>query len=117
MVEWVRASRRLLRWVVLLEGVQYITGFGLAGWLLFLNAGHAGEAGGVLLLAYWALNLPVLGEEIGRLVRQYPLLRNVTLRLLEPLGAPEDLQIADGKSRIDRPRLQSRREYPWSWTA
>ena len=29
-------------------------------------------------------------EEIGQLVRQYPLLRNVTLRLLEPLGTPED---------------------------
>ncbi len=104
LVEWVRASRRLLRWVVLLEGVQYITGFGLAGWLIFQSAGHAGEAGGVLLLAYWALNLPVLGEEIGRLVRQYPLLRNVTLRLLEPLGAPEELQIADDKLPIDRPQ-------------
>jgi len=104
LVEWVRASRRLLRWVVLLEGVQFITGFGLAGWLLFQSAGHAGEAGGVLLLAFWALNLPVLGEEIGRLVRQYPLLRNVTLRLLEPLGAPEELQIADGMLQMDHPQ-------------
>jgi ATP-binding cassette subfamily B protein len=102
LVEWVRASRRLLRWVVVLEGVQFITGFGLAGWLLYRSAGHSGEAGAVLLMAYWALNLPVLGEEIGRLVRQYPLLRNVTLRLLEPLGAPEELQIAEGKLPTDR---------------
>jgi ATP-binding cassette subfamily B protein len=32
----------------------------------------------------------VLGEEIAMLLRQYPMQRNVTLRLLEPLGAPED---------------------------
>ena len=102
LVEWVRASRRLLRYVVLLEGVQFVSGFGLAGWLLFQSAGHAREAGAVLLLAYLGLNIPVLGEEIGRLVRQYPLLRNVTLRLLEPLGAPEELQIPDGESQINQ---------------
>jgi ATP-binding cassette subfamily B protein len=90
LVEWVRASQRLLRWVVLLEALQLTAGFGLAGWLLGLHAGRTVEAGGLLLLAYWALNLPVLGEEIALLVRQYPLLRNVTLRLLEPLGAPEE---------------------------
>ncbi|HKX29779.1 MAG TPA: ABC transporter ATP-binding protein, partial [Blastocatellia bacterium] len=48
-----------------------------------------------LLMAYWALNLPALGQEIAMLARQYPSQRNVTLRLLEPLGAPEDEQ-ADG---------------------
>ena len=43
-----------------------------------------------LLLVYWALNLPVLGQEVALMARQYPAHRNVTLRLLEPLGAPEE---------------------------
>src|SRR5262249_36135809 len=90
LVEWARASLRLLRWVVLVEGVQAAVGFGLAGWLLFLHAGRAADAGGMLLLAYWALSLPLLGEEIALLARQYPTQRNITLRLLEPLGAPEE---------------------------
>jgi ATP-binding cassette subfamily B protein len=90
LVEWNRASRLQLAWVVGLEGLQTIIGFGLAGLLLFLHAGRAGDAGSLLLLAYWVLNLPVLGEEIALLVRQYPLYRNVTLRLLEPLGAEDD---------------------------
>jgi ATP-binding cassette subfamily B protein len=90
-VEWARASRRLVRWVVAVEGLQMAAGIGLTGWLLLLHAGRAGDTAGALLLAYWALNLPVLGEEIGLLCRQYPGLRNVTLRLLEPLGAPEDV--------------------------
>jgi hypothetical protein len=35
------------------------------------------------LLVYWALNLPVLGQEIALVAWQYPAQRNVTLRLLE----------------------------------
>jgi len=55
-----------------------------------------------LLLAYWALNLPVLGQEIGGLVRQYPFYRNHMLRLLEPLGAPEEVELgADAEAAGD----------------
>ena len=59
-------------------------------WLILLDAGRVVDAGGILLLAYWALNMPLLGEEIALLARQYPLHRSTTLRLLEPLGAPEE---------------------------
>ncbi|HLJ97819.1 MAG TPA: ATP-binding cassette domain-containing protein [Gemmataceae bacterium] len=89
LAEWVRASQRLLRWVVVVEGLQFLTGFGLAGWLLLLHAGRASDVGGALLLAYWALSFPVVGGEICLLFRQYPLHRNTIMRLLEPLGAPE----------------------------
>ena len=89
LVEWARANQRLLSWVVVIEGLQIVIGIALAGWIVRLHAGHAADIGGALLLAYWALSLPVLGEEIALLVRQYPIHRNVTLRLLEPLGAPK----------------------------
>ena len=46
----------------------------------------------MLLVVYWALNLPSLGQEIGTLARQYPYARNLTVRLLDPLGAPEEQQ-------------------------
>ena len=75
----------LQRVVVCGEALQSLTGFGLAAWLLLRHLGQGGESGTVLLLIYWALNLPVLGHEIALLVRQYPLLRNTTLRLFEPL--------------------------------
>jgi ATP-binding cassette subfamily B protein len=90
LVEWARASRRLLRWVVVIEGLQITAGFGLAGWLLLLHVNRLSDAGGALLLAYWTLSLPVLGEEIAALVRQFPMQRNIILRLLEPLGALEE---------------------------
>jgi ATP-binding cassette subfamily B protein len=45
-----------------------------------------------LLLAYWALNLPFIGQDIAQVAWQYPTLRNRTLRLLEPLSAPQDME-------------------------
>jgi ATP-binding cassette subfamily B protein len=89
LVEWARASFRLLCWRVVVDGLQAFIGIGMAAWILMTHASHASDATGVLLLAYWALNIPALGEEIAQLVHQYPSYRNVTLRLLEPLSAPE----------------------------
>jgi ATP-binding cassette subfamily B protein len=94
LVEWTGAGLGFLRAAVAVEAVQSVTGFGLAAWLLFDHLSRSGEVGGVLLLVYWALGLPMLGQQIGLLAQQYPMHRNVTLRALEPLGAPEEM--ADG---------------------
>jgi ATP-binding cassette subfamily B protein len=96
LVEWMRASHDYLRAVVSVEAAQSLIGFGLAGWLLFDHLSRAGASGGVLLMVYWALNLPALGQEIAMLAQQYPSQRNLTLRLLEPLGAPEEEGRGDG---------------------
>ena len=89
LVEWGQASLGLLKTSLWVEGLQMASGFGLAAWLLFQHLMQGGEVGSVLLLVYWALQLPMLGQEISQLARQYPGQRNITLRLLEPLGAPE----------------------------
>ena len=90
MVEWAHAAFALVRAAIWVEAIQQILGFGLAAWLMLDHISHAGETGGALLLVYWALNLPVLGEEIIQFARLYPTYRNITLRLLEPIGALED---------------------------
>jgi len=90
LVEWVRAGFGLQRTAVLVEGLQAFTGVAFAVFLLFGYLSRSADAGGVLLLVYWGLNLPVLAEEVAFFARQYPALRSVTLRLLEPLGAPEE---------------------------
>jgi ABC-type bacteriocin/lantibiotic exporter with double-glycine peptidase domain len=94
LVEWARASFSVQRLVVWVEALQGLTGFGLAAWLMLNHISRAGETGGALLLVYWALNLPGLGEEIAQVARQYPSYRSVTLRLLEPIGALEDTTAA-----------------------
>ncbi len=90
LVEWIRAGLHMQRAVVSVEGVQSLLGFGLAAGLLAAYLARGGEASGALLLTYWALRIPALGQELMLLARQYPGHRNVTLRLLEPLGAREE---------------------------
>jgi ABC-type bacteriocin/lantibiotic exporter with double-glycine peptidase domain len=92
LVEWMRTGFGLQRLVVAAEGVQSLVGFGLAVWLLMGYLGRGGEASVVLLLVYWTLNLPALGQDMALIAQQYPAQRNVTLRLLEPLGAREETE-------------------------
>jgi ABC-type bacteriocin/lantibiotic exporter with double-glycine peptidase domain len=90
LVEWARASFGLQKMVARVESLQALTGFALAAWLMFAYVSRSGEVSGALLLVYWSLNIPALGEEIAQAARQYPWQRNATLRLLEPLGTPDE---------------------------
>jgi len=87
--QWARAGIALQSAVVAVEGLQLVCGLGLATWIVAAHAGRGGEASIVLLLVYWVLHVPALGQDLALAARQYPELRNLTLRLLEPLGAPE----------------------------
>ena len=95
--EWLRAARGALVATLTAEAVQSLVGFGLAVWLLLdffgrraTGAGTVTDAGTALLVVYWALSLPALGQELALLAQQIPAQRNLTLRLIEPLGAPEE---------------------------
>ena len=102
LLDWAQAGIGLQQVVVWVEAAQYALGFALAAWLLFAHLGRSGEAGAVLLLIYWALNLPVLGQDIAQVAWQYPAYRNMTLRLLEPLGALEEpvAEASESTSRV-----------------
>jgi ABC-type bacteriocin/lantibiotic exporter with double-glycine peptidase domain len=101
LTEWARAGLNLQRAVLSLETLQFLVGFGLAIWLLASHLERGVHAGAVLLLVYWALNLPALGQEVAIIAWQYPSYRNVTLRLLEPLGALE--QRGPGSAAANQP--------------
>ncbi len=90
LVEWARAGRALQRAVLAVEALQGLASAALTVWLVTRYLDRAGDASGVLLLLFWALSLPAVGQELATLIRQYPAQRNVALRLLEPLGAPDE---------------------------
>jgi ABC-type transport system involved in cytochrome bd biosynthesis fused ATPase/permease subunit len=87
--EWARAARDTARLATLIETVQGLLGFGLVALLVFRYLQSASGSGWAILIVYWLFMLPALGQEMALLIQQYPQHRNVTLRLLEPLGAPE----------------------------
>lgn len=90
LVEWMRAARSVQKGVVVIEALQLTAGFGMAAFLSYnylLNESHIGQA---VLMIFWALSLPVFGQDVATLTRFYPAFRNITLRLLEPMGAIEE---------------------------
>ncbi len=107
LADWTRASLRLQRAAVGLEGLQSLLGFGFSAWLLIDHLLRQGVGGGTLLLVYWVLNLPSHGASLALAIRQLPGLKNICLRLLEPLGAPEPAEEALVAERgLDRPEPQ-----------
>jgi ATP-binding cassette subfamily B protein len=95
LVEWLGSSFDLLRAAVQVQGIVALSGYLAAIWVLADHLNRFGESGMALLLVYWALSLPALGGSIALAARGIPPLRNTALRLLEPLGAPEDSREAD----------------------
>jgi len=96
LVEWYKSLRSMINLTLATDTVQAIATTMLVGMLLlahFFNAGRV--TGSDLLLVYWTLKLPALGNQIARLIHQYPAQRNVLSRLLEPLSAPEDLEMTE----------------------
>jgi ABC-type multidrug transport system fused ATPase/permease subunit len=76
----------------LVDGALAVCGLSMAVLMVWSVASH--PTSGLLLLVYWALSLPALGQDIAIAARQYPTLRNIVLRLLEPLGTPEPVEPA-----------------------
>jgi ATP-binding cassette subfamily B protein len=89
LTEWVSSSQKQLRWSVLAEVIQSIVGITMACLLVIGLASGPLQAGGVLLIAYWALQILSLGDGLTQVFNQLPLMRSQTIRLLEPLGAIE----------------------------
>lgn len=88
--EWVRTGRENYTLSALLQGVGafFYSVFAIIIILNFLSKG--GQPGQILLLFYWTLSLPALGQGLAAGLQQYPMQRNLILRLLEPLGAPDE---------------------------
>jgi ABC-type bacteriocin/lantibiotic exporter with double-glycine peptidase domain len=91
LVGWTRSTLSLVRVGLLTEGIQSALMLGMACMLLW---GHFqrndGATGADLLLIYWVLKLPALGQWLVSLAQQISAQRNVLARLIEPLQAPQD---------------------------
>ena len=90
LTEWFQAGRALFTFNLWVRGAQLLLSTGSVIWILTSYLQQGGDPTNTLLLFYWTLNLPALGQSIADLLLQYPALRNRVLRVLEPLGTPEE---------------------------
>jgi len=106
MVEWFKASRRLLGLSVVADAAQSLLCLSLAGLLLIQHFRRMGGVTGAdLLLVFWALKLPAIGHGLTLLANQFPTQQNALARLLEPLSTPEEMPAPLGKSRPEKPSV------------
>jgi len=105
LVEWVHASQRFYQADTAIRIMQSLLGSFFAFWILYDYLAVGSDPRGVLLLFYWALRLPALGQALAQVTQQYPMQRNRVLRLLEPLGAAEesDLTVANEEGTVGLP--------------
>jgi len=95
LVEWVKSLRGMINLSLTTDTLQTMVATALVGLLLLRHFFAVGQiSGSDLLLVFWVLKLPALGNQIGRLAHQYPAQRNILSRLLEPLAAPDDAALS-----------------------
>ncbi|CAM2066004.1 ATP-binding cassette domain-containing protein [Sulfidibacter corallicola] len=100
LVEWTLSGRALQVRAVWIEGLTTLAGFSLAAALIIVHLQAAQQLGSVLLFAFWALRIPIVGETLISGVQSYPGIRNRTLRLMEAIFASDDSQITTGKDTL-----------------
>lgn len=87
--EWRSATLRLESTKILLSAGQSLLGLGLAAAIVVRHFQAAESPGGTLLLCFWALSIPALGQELVTLAEQLPGFENAARRLLEPVSREE----------------------------
>lgn len=90
LIRWVRATNRLRNVSTWFEFMQVVA-LGACGIALVVGAMNDGlPQGSVLLIAYWALFVPILSRMLLGNLKQLPSMHNILLRVLEVLDAPEE---------------------------
>lgn len=91
---WAQAGLRQQALLVFAETFQMAATIALVVWLVYRQTTHAQDPAALLLLVYWALSIPSIGQQLASILWSLPALRNTLLRFLEPLGSQEE-QIAE----------------------
>jgi ABC-type multidrug transport system fused ATPase/permease subunit len=89
LVEWTKARYWLQALSVGFEGVLMVVSYGLVVLLVYSYLESSERASLVLLVVFWALRFPILGQRLLVLTRTFPSAMNRVRRLLDIIGEIE----------------------------
>jgi len=89
LVEWTKARYWLQGLSVSFEGVLMVASYGLVVLLVYTYLHTSERASLVLLVVFWALRFPILGQRLLVLTRSFPSTMNRVRRLLDIIGEIE----------------------------
>ncbi|MBU0505649.1 ATP-binding cassette domain-containing protein [bacterium] len=90
LLNWIQTKLSLEKVSIMMAAVPLLLCYFLVAVLIIAYLSQAQSGTGALLMVYWALNIPVLGQEVAMLTKMYPAYRNVMLRLFELLNIPDE---------------------------
>jgi ATP-binding cassette subfamily B protein len=105
LLDWIHSGREYYNLTNYVRSIGALLYSGFAILIVMNYISRGGQPGEILLLFYWTLSLPTLGQSLAFLIQQYPMQRNRVLRLLEPLSAPDE-ETAWALADENRPVLQ-----------
>ena len=88
--QWAAAGLHQQALFVRAETLQMALTFGFAIAMVYRQATASQSPAGLLLLIYWSIAIPSLGQEVAAVARSLPAMRNTLLRFLELIGSPEE---------------------------
>ncbi len=100
LVEWARAAGREHTLASVVGAVQVVLVSGFAIGLVALHVASTDRPASVLLAVYWTVGMAANGALFTALVRELPVYRNLTLRLLEPLGIRGDSESTSAPAQL-----------------
>lgn len=90
LVSWTKARYWLQSLTVAFEGLLMLVSYGLVVWLVYSYLAGNQRAALVLLVVFWALRFPILGQRLLILSRSFPSAMNKVRRLLDIIGEVKD---------------------------
>lgn len=95
LTRWAKASNNQRKTTLTLSFIQDVITYTFAAVLIAQTVSLQSLSAPNILYVYWLLLLPGKAEALFLLVQQTPMIRNIILRLQEPLGSAEDPIEAD----------------------
>ncbi len=99
--DWVVSGREYYNMTTYVRSIGALLYSSFAILIVLNYISKGGEPNEILLMFYWTLSLPALGQALAGLIQQYPMQRNRVNRLLEPLSAPDEEEAWTTDRRAD----------------
>lgn len=95
LVSWTKSRYWILALTVAFEGGLMLVSYGLVMWLVYSYLASHERASLVLLVVFWALRFPILGQRLLILSRSFPSAMNKVRRLMDIIGVVKEDEPAD----------------------
>jgi ABC-type bacteriocin/lantibiotic exporter with double-glycine peptidase domain len=105
LVEWTKARFWLQTLSVGFEGLLMLTSYALVVWLVYSYLESSQRASLVLLVVFWALRFPILGQRLLVLTRAFPSAMNRVRRLLDIIGEIQPQSAPRLDQEVEAPAL------------